>query len=780
MKPFFRRITLSGIIDALSGVFFGEASLLPRPAESRRSNLRRVAAMLVSIAYCMLCSVSCVYCVITAFDIPVLHFWLIIGCLFMSGVYVVLSSFNRPGVTIGIFALLEAFVYIALRKKLYYSMCATIKTVWSHFEVAFPGVKSFDRGGDAQDGVGATLFLLLLANLLIPIVCWAVARRTAVWPVVAAMIFAIVPCLIILDTQPAVWALLLFTGSLALLTLSQSTRKYSGYDGAALSAKLALPLALLMASAVLISPPARQEADDWPQKLREGLYEKVLHVFSSENSIFDYIFGTDSNLQLDYGMFSPPLRQMNLNDVGPQGKNGVEVMRVYCGETNDLYLKANSLAVYENNTWSALDASVYDVGHLPDVRNLDVDAQSNMISIENNMHDGTRLMALKPIEISTVTEHSVLYTPYLTAGLPEGASPVFDAYYENSSGLSDYIMYTASTPSNLRQMYDKNYESFVYERYMDVPENVGSTLRRLAGENGLLSISAPELPMAVARYIKNAAVYDLKTPEVLNGEDFVLWFLTQSKQGYCTHFASAAVLMLRELGIPARFVTGYHVFAIANKWVSVTDDDAHAWVEYYVKDVGWQMLEVTGSLRTDPLSSVTTSTEATSATVTTTSSSDVLPGVVSSSEPTPTGSNAATTTGSAPLSTDGEPEESEENGGGALWWLIIPVVPLVIAAAVLLGRKSAIEERKRAELSDDLNQSVGVMWRYACELCKAEKREPPESLEAIALKARFSQHSVTREEYAAVARFCRERAEALKNSDKLGNMLIHKYINRLY
>ena len=47
-----------------------------------------------------------------------------------------------------------------------------------------------------------------------------------------------------------------------------------------------------------------------------------------------------------------------------------------------------------------------------------------------------------------------------------------------------------------------------------------------------------------------------KTPE---GKDFISYFLTESREGYCTYFASAAVMMLRESGIPARYVSGLSV-----------------------------------------------------------------------------------------------------------------------------------------------------------------------------------------------------------------------------
>lgn len=81
-------------------------------------------------------------------------------------------------------------------------------------------------------------------------------------------------------------------------------------------------------------------------------------------------------------------------------------------------------------------------------------------------------------------------------------------------------------------------------------------------------------------------------------------FLLETKDGYCVQFATAATLILRELGIPARYVQGY----LANNFYeskddegnkiyrsSVTDEDAHAWVEVWIDGLGWRTIEVTPS-----------------------------------------------------------------------------------------------------------------------------------------------------------------------------------------
>lgn len=105
------------------------------------------------------------------------------------------------------------------------------------------------------------------------------------------------------------------------------------------------------------------------------------------------------------------------------------------------------------------------------------------------------------------------------------------------------------------------------------------------------------------------------------GEDFAEYFLLKSKEGYCTYFATGAVLAFRSAGIPARYVEGYAVEdsvikegrdvletdylyreltknknpdrRINVKEVDVLDSYAHAWAEVFIEGVGWIVVEVT-------------------------------------------------------------------------------------------------------------------------------------------------------------------------------------------
>jgi transglutaminase-like putative cysteine protease len=81
--------------------------------------------------------------------------------------------------------------------------------------------------------------------------------------------------------------------------------------------------------------------------------------------------------------------------------------------------------------------------------------------------------------------------------------------------------------------------------------------------------------------------YDQQPPEAVGAPPLVD-FVTRTKAGYCQHFAGAMAMMLRYLGIPARVAAGFTSGTYSHKgeW-TVTDHDAHTWVEVWFDGYGW-------------------------------------------------------------------------------------------------------------------------------------------------------------------------------------------------
>jgi hypothetical protein len=94
-------------------------------------------------------------------------------------------------------------------------------------------------------------------------------------------------------------------------------------------------------------------------------------------------------------------------------------------------------------------------------------------------------------------------------------------------------------------------------------------------------------------YLVTNMSYDLNPDSV--GDDPMTDFFFGSRAGYCEHFATAMVVLLRMRGIPARLVTGFlsGQYNEMGSFYTVRASDAHAWVEAYLDDEGWVVFDPT-------------------------------------------------------------------------------------------------------------------------------------------------------------------------------------------
>lgn len=124
--------------------------------------------------------------------------------------------------------------------------------------------------------------------------------------------------------------------------------------------------------------------------------------------------------------------------------------------------------------------------------------------------------------------------------------------------------------------------------YLDLPplpERVIRLAREIVPEEG----GPLERARAIEEYLERECRYSLEVAPLPPGHDAVDFFLFESKQGYCEHFATAYAVLCRLAGIPSRVVTGYSTgdYNPLTGLYEVTLDDAHAWVEIYLAGVGW-------------------------------------------------------------------------------------------------------------------------------------------------------------------------------------------------
>lgn len=136
--------------------------------------------------------------------------------------------------------------------------------------------------------------------------------------------------------------------------------------------------------------------------------------------------------------------------------------------------------------------------------------------------------------------------------------------------------------------------------YTQAPKESLPRLTKLVEEN--LLTETEDITAFILYTLHSNAAYTLTPGWAPLNEDIVEYFLFERKSGYCVHFATAATLMYRLYGIPARYASGYMVqpsdFILredGNYYANVTDRQAHAWTEIFLPEYGWTPIEATPS-----------------------------------------------------------------------------------------------------------------------------------------------------------------------------------------
>ncbi|HWD20947.1 MAG TPA: transglutaminase domain-containing protein [Verrucomicrobiae bacterium] len=131
----------------------------------------------------------------------------------------------------------------------------------------------------------------------------------------------------------------------------------------------------------------------------------------------------------------------------------------------------------------------------------------------------------------------------------------------------------------------------------NVSENERPVLAKIASELGLKNLNDRQKIRAVARFFADNFRYSLNISDRQEpGKTPLGVFLTTTKEGHCEYFATATVLLLRQAGVPARYVTGYAVpdNARQGKTFLVRERHAHAWaLAYHSDNHSWEEVDTT-------------------------------------------------------------------------------------------------------------------------------------------------------------------------------------------
>ena len=689
-------------------------------------------------------SAGAIFCPVTAFGLQADSWALLLVCIAASIAFAVLFRVFRPVYSFGA-VLLAALAFAWFCHDAFLeSALGLLGGIFENYVAAFHFSMPQALAEAAETGADATTALGVLAAILALITAWTVLSRCSVFGVVLASAPCLIICLVILQTEPGTLPMLTLTGTLTLLVLTQKLRFDTTQSGHRLALYLLVPVAGLIAGLALVFPRDSYVRSDWSKSLSPLVSETAekLTVFRKNAATGRVEFVSPfTPSTLGKWVWDSSVTSVNLKRVGPQRKTGRHVMQVYSDFSAACHLRADSMAVYEDSRWSALSDEDYENSGVSSGVLLSPDMQTLGLDTANEL------------QIKTDMKSSVYYVPYRPLELPTGGEAVFDAYIKNPSQLTEYSIPYAF----VEETADRNaqYEAFVHETYTQLPDDIRAELEpyvsgaRTSLQTNTDALLTQKLAQGIAQYVSNSAAYSLDTPRVPEGEDFALWFLRESDTGYCVHFTTATVLLLRAAGIPARYVTGYYFKTTAGQWADVTEDDAHAWVEYYIDGMGWQIMDAT------PAEVQNTQTQDQP-------QQEQPQSPSTGEEKTNTqDTNQPETAAPEPSQSDPEPQtEAPEKTTGAaalhvVWIVLFALLALCVWQLLLLSL------RKAAMQTGSNNKRAVAYWRHIEFLCKLDKSEPPDELRNLALKARFSQHKLDGSELELLRSFSGQKTQQL-------------------
>lgn len=703
----------------------------------------------------LLGALGAVFCVTSAFDIPVESGVIVlastISCLIFS---VCFQKKKYLWLLLGLCALIAV---LSLFTDVFAPIPPTIlqlaHDILSRFSSAYRNL-SFAIPAEPESFLAQsnTLLFTLLGILLSVWLTWGVGYRSGLITVAGTLPFLLL-CVIINDTPPHVVPLIMMLAAwLTVLLCKERHQEPAAMDAARLGITLMAVLLLLsVIGTVYPKDDTRdRELPELVQNVLDMLPDSMQNLLSRDsNGIHNDELGADIDEVLD------------LTTQGTRDRKDTVMMRVSSTQDGVLYLRGAAKDIYTGTSWESKNAastadSVYAHTSLGAAL-----GDSFQAAVEVHNYQSSADVAFVPYgflsctgaeEIKSDLRINCISDNYITYFWP---------------GLYTLDLTEPVTETN------PSYDAYVQDTCLDLPEDTRKALYDLALRYGYDPELSPLDTIAwVAEFVRTVGTYQLNVSRQPTNFDFALYFLTESQAGYCVHFATAAATMCRALGIPARYASGYRAtVSEVGTITDVTDEDTHAWAEIYLSGFGWLPLEATPgfgeSLTLPQVEHNPAPLDAEE--IDLPSTPEPEPSAEPEPEPEPSEAPASpepsdSAPSEAPAPPSG-PMPGEVGSRNALWLLLIlPGVLVLGVLALLIRHRIVVRRRLRRWKRGGANARVIAQWQYL-EKLKPYGTEPEKALETLALKAKFSQHQLTQEELDSFSN--RTRVLALETRKKL-------------
>lgn len=312
-------------------------------------------------------------------------------------------------------------------------------------------------------------------------------------------------------------------------------------------------------------------------------------------------------LESPYGGSTPSSNfygsDLRLGNFTPTGEIPVFYVQVDNSDTDVLryYWRGRIYDKYENGQWVATNSTEKSFNSKKDEIEISNPNNRTEVKIKFTVNFPEQELVYAPTELTWINRNGKMIMDS-KKGNPQEAIALL-ASSNLVAGDTYEVRALIATPTIQElQSASTQYPTWIKEEYLQVPQKIRPPLQQLAEEITSSATNPYDKAQAITLYLRQEISYQSSiTENVPSGKDPLLWVLFDYKKGFCMYSASAEVLLLRSIGIPARMAVGFAEGEYDSKTnrYTVSRLDAHAWPEVYFPEIGWIEFEPTGNQ--DPL-----------------------------------------------------------------------------------------------------------------------------------------------------------------------------------
>jgi transglutaminase-like putative cysteine protease len=366
-------------------------------------------------------------------------------------------------------------------------------------------------------------------------------------------------------------------------------------------------------------------------------YQRPEAIESLQQKIFSLDIGKDAFWRSNDG-----LTRGDLTSLSSIRFSGATALKVRVSSHSSLYLRDYAGAVYTQGGWENVSANDFSA-----LANSIEIAPQNLLASAAALSGNTPETFTLSVRNIAANPHSIWAPPglvtrtdeilnagyvqdtalafasaasaseYTLEAIPVGmalysvssANDGFESAYQKAAGSVYGLSRAEGNGADSVRQAASTYTGYLFSVYTSLPDETHAAAQALLQTYGISAVlddgalNLAETCQSIRSLLSARCSYEYSPPQIPQGADFATWFLQDARSGYCVHFATTAAVLLRALGIPARYAEGYIVIQKdyekqpdSEGYIEIEDTHAHAWVEVFDPSLlEWVPVEMTKS-----------------------------------------------------------------------------------------------------------------------------------------------------------------------------------------